>query len=358
MKSFGSQLLAEFIHCSKKILNDKKALERVLVNGIKASNIELKGLTAHQFEPIGVTIVCIVSESHIAIHTFPEAGQISIDIFTCAADYKKPQVLLNFLKKYFRPKTLRMMKVIRGNPLEIEEKNWITSFSGYGFETRYHIKKSIVSRNLKYQKIDIIENENFGRMLFLDHELQISERDAAIYHAHIIQPLIELKHKINHMAILGGGDGGVLCEVLKYYPQQVYLVEIEREMIDLCRKHLSCICRKAFDQPNVKVVIDDANTFLTRHKSLDVIIYDLTMHPASLTQLDRKTFLNQIFKNIQKALTQGGLLSLQCCPEFDEETLKILKKILRRYFTDVTFKHVFIPSFCENLVFATARKSA
>ncbi len=358
MKPFGNQLLAEFIDCKKKVLNDKKSLERILREGIEQCGIELKAMTAHQFEPIGITLICIVSESHIALHTYPEAGHICIDIFTCSSEYTKPQLLLQFLKEKFQPKTSRIMKITRGNPIAVKEKNWITTIAGYGFETRYHIKKSVVSRHLKYQKINIIDNENFGRMLFLDNELQIAEKDAHIYYGQIIQPLIQKKIPLKNVAILGGGDGGVLYEILKYHPKQVHLVDIEKEVIQLCKKHLRKICHDAFVQPNVQIVIDDANEFLSKNRMFEIIIYDLTMHPSSITQLDRKDFLNKIFKNIAQALNKGGMLSLHCCPIYDEETLKILKKVLNRYFKDIVSREIFIPSFCEKLVFVTAKKLA
>ena len=356
MKPFGNQLIAELMHCSSKILNDRYKLEKLLSTAIEISKIEQKSISSHQFNPIGVTVISIVSESHIAIHTYPEARHVSIDIFTCSNDHRKSHQLLKYLEKSFKAKTSRTMKIFRGNPLAIKEKNWITAFSGYGFETRYHIKKNILSKKLKYQKIDIIENENFGRMLFLDNELQIAEYDADIYHANVVDTIIKKNKKLENILILGGGDGGLLYETLKYNPKAITVVEIEKEMPQICKKYLRCICQDAFNKPNIKIVNDDANDYLKVNIGFDAIIYDLTMHPASLTNLERKVFLNQIFRNIKNALKKGGILSLQCCPEFDEETYKVLRPILLKKFSNVKFKKAFIPSFSENLIFATAKK--
>ena len=355
MKPYGNQFIAELIHCSKNILNDKMVLEQILKLGIKKCNIGLKSISSYQFKPIGVTVIAIVSESHIAIHTYPEARHVSVDIFTCSSDPTKSQELLHFLKNSFKPKTSRIIKILRGNPIEIKEKNWITSFSGYGFETRYHVKKSLLSKKSAYQQIDIIENDNFGRMLFLDNDLQIAEKDANIYHSNVVSPLTKIKKKLNKVAILGGGDGGILNEILKYKPKSVVLVDIDKKIIEAAKKYLRCICNDAFNQPNVKVIIDDVNNFLEKNQGFDVIIYDLTMHPASITNIDRKTFLNEVFLGIKNSLNKKGMISLQCCPEFDIETFNILKKILLKYFSEIAFKKSFVPSFCENLIFATAR---
>lgn len=356
MKPFGNQLIAELSYCSTAILNNKDKIEEMLSSNIKKCKIEIKKITSHQFNPIGITVIAIISESHIAIHTYPEARHVSVDIFTCSSNPLKSKKLLMLLAKSFRAKTSQILNVYRGTPLTIKERNWITTFSGYGFETRYHIKKSVLSRKLKYQKIDIIENENFGRMLFLDNELQIAEKDADVYHANVIGPIIKRKKRLEDVVILGGGDGGLLYEILKYKPKVVTLIEIEKEMPKISRKHLRCICRDAFNQPNVNVVNDDANNYLKLNAGFDAIIYDLTMHPASLTNLERRAFLNQVFGYVKNALKKGGILSLQCCPEYDEETFKVIKPILLKKFYDVKFKKAFIPSFSENLIFATARK--
>ena len=354
MKPFGKQLIAEFTYCSKNILNNKKALEQVLEFGIKKCGLHLKTLKSHQFHPIGITIVAVISESHIVIHTYPEAQHASIDIFTCSADPQMHIKLLDFLKSKLKPKTTRIIELERGNQLKVKEKDWITEYSPGAFEIRYHVKKKLLSKGSKYQQIDIIENEDFGRMLFLDNDLQIAEKDAHIYNSSLVTPLVESKNNLNKVAILGGGDGGVACELLKYNPKNVVLIEIDKEVISTCKKFLQLTYKNVFNNPNIKIVIDDANKLLEKNHSFDAIIYDLTMHPESLTKTDRVTFLNELFAKIKNNLNKDGLISIQCCSEFDTETFKLLKKILPKHFKNIKFRKAFIPSFCENWVFASA----
>ena len=354
MKPVGTQIIAEFVYCSQRILNDKKALEDALKNGLDACGFNLKSIKSHQFNPIGVTVVAIIGESHIAIHTYPEARHASLDIFTCSAGSGELNKLLRFLKTKLKPKTVRIIELLRGNPLEIKEKDWITSFSGCGFEIRYHINKRLLSKKSRYQHIDIIENENFGRMLFLDRDVQIAEKDAHIYNQCMVSPVVEVKNSLNRVAILGGGDGGVLYELLKYKPEKVFLIDIDRDVIQASRKFLKNVCKDAFDDSRVTVVIDDANNFLETNHGFDAIIYDLTMHPESITRKERTTFINEIFSKIRNSLNEGGIVSLQCCSEYDKETLTLIKRILSKYFTNIVFKKSFIPSYCENWVFASA----
>ncbi|NOZ68226.1 MAG: adenosylmethionine decarboxylase [Deferribacteres bacterium] len=354
MKPLGRQLVAEFIYCSKKYLNDKDALDEILRAGIEESGLTLVSLTGKQFHPVGVTSIAVISESHVAIHTYPEAGHASIDIFTCANGAKSVNRLLRFLKGKLRPKTVRVMEIHRGNPLEVRQKDWITSFSGTGFEVKYHIDKVLLSKKTKYQYLDIIENASFGKMMFLDKDLQIAEKDARIYDTNMVSPVIERKNRFRNVAVLGGGDGGVLREVLRHRPESAYLVEIDEEVIKAAKKYMPEVCRKAFDSKRANIIIDDANVFLEQRHEFDAIIYDLTMHPESITRMERTEFLDQIFRKIRENLTKNGMVSMQCCSEFDGETIRLLRKILPRYFKNIVFKTSFIPSFCENWIFATA----
>jgi spermidine synthase/S-adenosylmethionine decarboxylase proenzyme len=354
MKPTGRQLIAEFIYCSQKYLSDKKALDEVLVKGIRESGLSLVSISGKQFNPGGVTSIAVISESHVAIHTYPEAGHASIDIFTCANGSSRVGRLLSYLKKRLRPRTVRVMEVQRGNPLALDQKNWITSFSGTGFEVKYHIDKLLLSKKSKYQQIDIIENSSFGRMMFLDKDLQIAEKDAYIYDESMVLPLIERDNRFRQVAILGGGDGGVLREVLKHKPGIAYLVDIDGEVIEAAKKYMPSVCKNAFSSRKARIVIDDANNFLNEGHSFDAIIYDLTMHPEAITNVDRNVFLRDIFSKIKRNLAAGGMVSMQCCSEFDTETVSLLKKILPRYFKMIEYRKVFIPSFCENWIFATA----
>jgi len=356
MKPLGAQLIAEFVDCSKTLLNDRARIDALLASCIKEAGLTLVDVFSHQYDPIGVTSVAIIGESHVVVHTYPEAQHVSVDIFTCSNGSKAQIDLLHLLRRHFKPKTLRFIEIQRGNPLETKQQDWITSCSSYGFEVRYHVKKKLFSKKSRYQQIDVIDNDSFGRMLFLDNDLQISEKDADVYNANLVSPLAGSGKRLGRVAILGGGDGGVLTELLKYRPAEVVLIDIDEEIIRVAEKYLKKICRDSFRDPCVTIVNEDANVYLDGNDGFDAVIYDLTMHPASLTRMDRTRFLRTLFAKIHRSLNARGMLSMQCCSEFDANTLKLIKRILGRDFKSIRFRSSFIPSFCENWVFATARK--
>ena len=101
--------------------------------------------------------------------------------------------------------------------------------------------------------------------------------------------------------------------------------------------------------------IQDANEFLKRHHQFDAVIYDLTMYPEALTSSDRRDFIESMFSGIAGCLTPGGMVTMQCCSEFDPTTQDLLTEILSQLFDHLHFEKSLVPSFCENWVFASAR---
>jgi len=354
MKPLGVQIIAEFSNCRSKILNDTKSLERILKSAVHNVGLECKRLTSYHFSPLGVTTIAIISQSHIAIHTYPECAHASIEIFTCSPRSALSNKLLRICKKALKPMRTQTIEIARGNPLGINQKDWLAPSSIGSWGVRYRIKKIVLSKRSKFQQIDIIENQDFGRMLFLDNDLQISASDVRLYNQAMMAPLFESGTPLGKVAILGGGDGGILRELLKLRPQNVVLVEIDKEVIEAAKRFLPAICGRAFSNPKVNIVISNANDFLKQKSGFDAVIYDLTMHPEIFTGQQRSTYLNKIFLAIARRLDKKGIISLQCASEFDGETLNLLKRILTKRFKKITFKKVFIPSFRERWVFASA----
>ena len=356
MKPNGTHIIAEFISCSENFLDDRKAMENLLERGIREAGLSFVDMRSHKFDLGGVTAIAIVGESHIALHTYPEAKRVSIDIFTCSADQRKPLALLDFLKDGLKPKAVKLADVCRGNPLELKNPEWITGFSSFGLEIGYHVKKMLFSKRSQYQQIDIIENENFGRILILDKDLQIAEKDASVYNDAMVSPLMKANSSLEKVLILGGGDGGIANELLSRGAKSITLVDIDRDVIEACKQFMPSVCGDAFRSRRVRVVAEDVYKFLDENSGFDAAIYDLTMHPEAFIKIDREAYLSGLFKKISKNLKEGGMVTLQCGADIDEETIRMVRRILSKHFSGINFFTVFIPSFCVNWVFASAKK--
>jgi len=357
MKPTGRQILAEFFDCSVNILNDPDALERILAEGVDACNLGLVGMNSHCYDPIGVTSIAIIRESHVAIHTYPEARHASVDVFTCSRGSHKSQDLLHYLEEKLMPATTRIVEVSRGNPLEVAGTNWITDDnSSAGFDVRYRVDRELYSGISKYQDIKVIENQDFGRMLFLDNDLQNAEGDAHLYNEAMVDPLRGKQNALSSVAILGGGDGGVLYEVLKLNPGSVSVIDIDEEVIWVAGTYLESICHHAFEDKRVNIVSADVFEYLDGSHQFDAMLYDLTMHPESFIVMDREVYLDRLFLKMREDLKSRGSISLQCASEYDHGTIELVENLLTRHFSSVKLEKKFLPSYGSMWMFASCIK--
>ncbi len=128
MKSLGTHVVAEFYDCNFEIIKDVKKVEEAMVRAAKATNATIVDVIFHSFNPYGVSGVIVIAESHLAIHTWPEYGFASVDIYTCG-DEVKPWKAYELLEKEFRAQNVSVMEMKRGImkvPANYELKHKIT----------------------------------------------------------------------------------------------------------------------------------------------------------------------------------------------------------------------------------------
>ena len=83
METIGRHVISELWGCDLTILNNVNQIEQIFVDAALRSGAEVREVTFHKFAPQGVSGVVIISESHLTIHSFPEHGYASIDVYTC-----------------------------------------------------------------------------------------------------------------------------------------------------------------------------------------------------------------------------------------------------------------------------------
>lgn len=127
MQTSGIHLLAELGGCSSNLLDDEQQLKELLARGLKQCGLHELNSVSHKFNPIGVTVISIINESHVAIHTYPEAGHASIDIFHCSTNSQSLFDLLDYLKKALRAKTVQAIEIVRGDRLKVVASDSIPS---------------------------------------------------------------------------------------------------------------------------------------------------------------------------------------------------------------------------------------
>ena len=113
MDTMGRHVVAELWECDEELLNDQQAIERIMVNAALESGAEVREVIFHKFTPLGVSGVVIISESHLTIHSFPEHGYASVDVYTCG-DRIDPAIAADYIAKGLRTKKKELLHIPRG----------------------------------------------------------------------------------------------------------------------------------------------------------------------------------------------------------------------------------------------------
>lgn len=114
-QALGRHILCEAYGCDPEVLNDRKVVEQIMVDAALLTGAEVREVAFHKFSPQGVSGVVVISESHLAIHTWPELGYAAIDVFTCG-DTVDPWKACNHLTESFRATAVDAREVTRGLP--------------------------------------------------------------------------------------------------------------------------------------------------------------------------------------------------------------------------------------------------
>ncbi len=162
----------------------------------------------------------------------------------------------------------------------------------------------------KYQQVHCFKSRLFGKVLFLDNKIQSAPSGRIRLSRSPRPPGDDHPSSPRRVLVLGGGEGAVLREILKHSPvKRAVMVDIDKELVGLCRKILPEWSRGAFTDPKVKLVFQDARRFIERSKTpYDIILSDLTELLDGGPSL--RLFTREFFERISRTLDGDGLF----CP--------------------------------------------
>ena len=166
--------------------------------------------------------------------------------------------------------------------------------------------KILAAARTQYQPIMIVETEEFGKILLIEGATQLSEKDEAIYHEALVHPTL-CNCEPKNVLIIGGADGGTLREVLKHPVDKATLVDIDGELLELCRKHIP-IAEAAFEDKRAKIIIDDGIKFIEQtEEKYDAIILDLADPEGPAKYL----FTKEFYAKVKSKLNKDGVMAAQ-----------------------------------------------
>lgn len=210
-----------------------------------------------------------------------------------------------------------------------EKQKWVSE-KWQNVEIRYGVKEIIYENGSGFQYTQIVDSYHYGRMLLLDGIVQTTEKDEFIYHEMMVHVPVLAHPNPQKVLIIGGGDGGVLREVLRYNSvSSVTMVEIDPNVIELCKKYLSGISNGAFDDRRTNLIISDGSAFVKKtDDKFDVVIVDSCDPIGPATALFSEAF----YSDIHDLLTPDGIMvcqtgSLHMQPDEQVEIYSLLSGI-------------------------------
>ena len=381
----GQHLLVDIKNIEADFLNSESRLAEAMISVVRSAGLTLLSYHCHSLDP-GVSCVGVLLESHISFHTWPDEGVITLDLFTCGPKPLLPSI--PDIEEQFgiprcgpssaagtacaNPKTDEVKALwaheLRGFRHPTKRKNnylddtsdlafWVTS--GMDLE----IKEQIVATESPFQRIDIwdvldvddtpsyadglrhnltvddprwmtSEVASPERLLFLDGTLQSMSESEHEYHEALVHPAMFAHPSPRRVAIVGGGEGATLREVLKHDTvQDAVMIELDAMMVDIAREHLPFMsdcsdiessAPSCFDDKRATVLFEDGRKYFfdrfgkdvaaTKVKDddkFDVIILD-ALDPEDDTDIADMLYTDDAFLTaLYRSMTDDGVLIIQ-----------------------------------------------
>ena len=213
----------------------------------------------------------------------------------------------------------------------------------------FRVSNVIFREQTDVQDLIIFDNPTFGRVMALDGVIQITENDEFTYQemmAHV--PLFAYGNP-KKVLIIGGGDGGILREVLRHRSvEKAVLVDIDRYVIELSKKYFPNIPKGAFDDPRSQIVVADGAEYVrTAKETFDVIITDSTDPFGPGEAL----FTEEFYGNCRALLSPDGILVNQNgVPFMQPGEIKLTYNRRLPYFKHVSFYTVAVPTYVGGMM--------
>jgi spermidine synthase len=190
------------------------------------------------------------------------------------------------------------------------EGNWFTeAATDYGTAFSLRITERCHQEQTPYQRIEIFDTTDFGKLMVIDGFVMLTSRDNFLYHEMMSHPVLYTHADPKNVVIIGGGDCGTLREVLRHPTvQSAVQVEIDERVTRLAEQYFPELC-EANDDPRASLLFDDGIQWVrdAAAGSLDVIIVDSTdpIGPAE------GLFSEAFYRDCLRALRPGGLIVQQ-----------------------------------------------
>lgn len=201
----------------------------------------------------------------------------------------------------------------------------------------------------KYQKIEVWDTTQFGRVLMIDDVFMTSMGEEFIYHECMVHPAVSMVN-LNNALVVGGGDGGIARELLRH-GAKITIAELDYEVVRTSMNYLPDLHRGALTDDNVAIVIGDGLATARTLSNQDLVILDLTDPGTTADSLYSEDSL-KIFKS---CLGDQGIMVMHLgSPVFHKKQVFDLYQVLTRTFKNAKIMGAYLPIYGSYWLMALA----
>jgi len=222
---------------------------------------------------------------------------------------------------------------------------WFTEEHSDNVRFSIRTDRQLASVTTDIQRIDVFDTPEFGKMLVLDGNVTMTEKDEFIYHDMLVHVPMAVNPNIKKVLVIGAGDGGTIRELTRYPRiEQIDMVEIDEEVVKVCREHFTSTSY-ALNDPRVTIYYEDGLKFVrSNKKAYDLVLVDSTDPIGPGESL----FTREFYGNCYNALKDDGILVNQHESPYYDFNVKAIQKSHKRIkekFPIVRMYQAHIPTF-------------
>ena len=215
---------------------------------------------------------------------------------------------------------------------------WFSEFHTPDVKHSIRVQRHLYSHKSEFQQIDIYDTPEFGKVLTLDGNVMLTERDEFIYDEMITHVPMAVHPNVQNVLVIGAGDGGVVRELARYESiRRIDLVEMDEQVLDACRRYLpGNACR--LDDDRVHIYFDNALRFIRRkHAQYDLIIVDST-DPFGPSE---GYFTREFYGICYNALREDGIMVNQQGSPFYHQDAEAMQRSHKRIVSTFPISRVY-----------------
>jgi spermidine synthase/S-adenosylmethionine/arginine decarboxylase-like enzyme len=363
----AEHLMVDIKNVDDSFLNSERRLANALLELVSEAKLTILSYHCIGLVPKGVSCVGLLKKNYVSLHTWPERGVISLDLCvggTSASLFP----LMPIIERIFGvPQASHLSSDLSGKKIEVK---WARKFRGFDHDERINDlslfvvndlgpdrKTEVVTVQTDYQTINIFDFEfkstktsiNLNsllhhtgfhdpkeplvhrpdRIILLDGWLQSTLHDEAAYHEALVHPAMFAHEAPKRVAIIGGGEGATLREVLKHNTvEEAIMIEIDEKMVNVSRQYipewsdcsdLEGSANWCVDDPRSTMYYEDALAwFMNRYSNgnstaepIDVIIVD-ALDPESEIPFSKALYSDKtLMEAFNNAMPSDGIIIMQ-----------------------------------------------